>query len=131
MRISVLIDRFDKNIFCFQAVSRGLIGQVRNPQMDRSNPCKTGIIRVQGSRHRCKSGPEPIHREVYSIGAVQEAFDLRPPPYRESNSPPLDQRRASQKQAVLGAGNAQIAFIVFAQMPDLMHMAAQIWRLYT
>ncbi len=93
--------------------------------MDRSDPCQAGIVRVQGGRHRRKSRQESINRQVCSIGAAQEAFDLGPLAYSESVPPPLDQRRPPKEQAVLGTGKAQIALIVFAQTPDLMHMAAQ------
>jgi hypothetical protein len=93
--------------------------------MDRRDPCKAGIVRIQGGRHGRESGQEPIHRQVCSIGAAQKAFDLGPLANSESGSLPLDQRRAPQEQAVLGAGKAQIALIVFAQTPDSMHMAAQ------
>jgi hypothetical protein len=66
----VPIDRFDNNILGFQAVSHSLVGQVRNSQMDRGNPCQAGIVRVQGGRHGRKTRQEPIDRQVFSVGAA-------------------------------------------------------------
>jgi hypothetical protein len=119
------IDRFDENILGFQAVSRGLIGQFRNPQMHRGDPRKAGIVRVQSGCDGRETGHQPIDRQVCSLGSAQQALDLSTLARRELSLLSFDQRRAAKDQPLLGAGQAEIALMVFVQTPDLMHMAAQ------
>jgi hypothetical protein len=42
------------------------------------------------------------------MGSLEKTFDLISPPNYKSSISPLDQQRASEQQAVVGAGQAEI-----------------------
>lgn len=93
--------------------------------MDRSDPRKARIVRVQGGCYGRETGHEAIDRQVRSIGSAQQALDLSTLAHGELSLLSLDQRRATKDQPLLGAGKAEIALMVLVQTPDLMHVAAQ------
>lgn len=82
--------------------------------MHRGDPRKAGIVRVQSGCDGRETGHQPIDSHVRSIGPAQKVLDLTMLTHSESCALPLDQRRSSEEQTVLGAGKAQIALTVFA-----------------
>jgi hypothetical protein len=51
------------------------------------------------------------------MGSLEKTFDLISPPNYKSSISPLDQQRASEQQAVVGAGQAEIVGPGLAQAP--------------
>jgi hypothetical protein len=99
---------FDENIRRFQGVACGLIGQIGDTQMHRSDPRQGLIVRVQRCGDRRKSRHEPIDVQLLPIGAAEQMFELTPLSHHEACVASLDQQRAAQHQALLGAGEAEI-----------------------
>ena len=87
--------------------------------MDSSDPRQAGIVRVKAAATVASPGKNRSTASL-SIGAAKEAFNLSPLAYRESRFPPLDKQHPSEKEAVLGAGKAQITLIVFTQTPNFI-----------
>jgi hypothetical protein len=67
-----------------------------------------------------KAVHEPLRRQLRPVGAAQQALDLAPLTHGEASVSALDQRRAAEQQALVGAGEAEIAVAGFAQTPNLM-----------
>jgi hypothetical protein len=80
----------NERILRLHVLSREPARQVRNFQMDCGNPCEAGIVRVQGGRYSRKSRQQPVDRQVCSVGAPKETFELGPAAYGKSRSLPFD-----------------------------------------
>src|SRR4029077_5084554 len=90
--------------------------------MHRGEPRQTLILRVQRRRDRRKSRHKPIYVQLRPIGAAEQMFELTSLPRRKAFVAPLDQRRAAEQQALLGAGKAEIVVTTgFTETPDFVH----------
>src|ERR1700722_10235814 len=85
--------------------------------MDRGNPRRARIIRIQSGRYGRKGRHEPICGHISPIGAAEQALDLALLADHETLVTPLDQRCAGQEQALIGAGEAEIVLTGLAQPP--------------
>jgi hypothetical protein len=88
--------------------------------MHRGDPRQGLIVRVQGGSDRRKSRHEPVYVQFHPIGAAEQMFEFVSFAHDKAAVAPLDQRRASKHQALLGAGEAEIVVTaVFTETPDL------------
>src|ERR1700724_4602611 len=96
--------------------------------MHRGDPRQALIVRVQRRRDRRKSRHKPIYVHLRSIGAAEQMFEVTLFSHYEACVAPLDQRRASKHQTLLGAGEAEIVVTaVFTQTPEPMNHVRPIF----
>jgi hypothetical protein len=76
--------------------------------MHRGNSRQALIVRIQGGCYGREPMHQPLHRRFSVIGALQKPLDFALLAHEEALAAPLDQRRAAEEKAVIGAGKAEI-----------------------
>jgi hypothetical protein len=89
--------------------------------MHRGDPRQGLIVGVERRGNSREGGHEPVGRDLRSISAAEQTFDLAPLAHHKASVAPLDQRRAAEHQAVFGAGEAEIVVAVFTETPEPMN----------
>jgi hypothetical protein len=75
---------------------------------------------------------QPIGDKIFSIGMAQQPFNLASLARDEAAVAPLDQRRAAEQEAMVGASEAEIVVVTcLNETPDPMnHFGPMIDALY-
>src|SRR5580700_6081299 len=100
--------------------------------MHRRDPRQTLVVRIQGGGHGGQPRHDPAGGVVCSVSVAEQSLDLVALAHDEAAVAPLDQRRASEQQALVGAGEAEIVVVTyFTETPDPMnHFGPMIGALY-
>ena len=89
--------------------------------MHGRDPHQTLIVGVEGARDRRETRHEPVHRRFAVIGPLQQAVDFIAFTDDKTAAASLDQRRVSEQQTLVGAGEPEIIRLSFAQALEMIH----------
>ena len=90
--------------------------------MHGRDPHQTLIVGVEGAGDRRETRHEPVHRRFAVIGPLQQAVDFIAFTDDKTAAASLDQRRVSEQQTLVGAGEpVDYEALSFAQAPEMIY----------
>src|SRR5579862_2512942 len=123
---------FEEDVHRLHGVARGVVRKVGEAQMHRCDPRQALVAGVQGGGHGGQPRHDPAGGVVCSVSVAKQLLDRVALAHDEAAVAPLDQRRAAEQQALVGAGEAEIVGgTCFTETPDSMnHFGPKIGALY-